>query len=126
MHTPTKSKNVLDPCSLGPLESTVNLISRHVGAGEVHHGLQTTVVLGCLTDLQGKLACAPSSTPSHINPDRIHECHALQTLIEVLNTINSLWREVLKGEAGLLCLYHLVDFIYDLHCEQRSQNTEEE
>ena len=71
--TSTKSQDVLNSRRLGALEREVDLLAGHVGAREVHHGLETAEVLRGLADFEGELASASASTPRHIDPYRVEE-----------------------------------------------------
>jgi len=48
----SKSKHILEAIGLDGLESMVYLLNRHVGAGEVHHGLHTDNVLHLVGNFQ--------------------------------------------------------------------------
>lgn len=55
-------------------------------------------------DLLRELASATSSAPSHVDPGGVEDGHAVEALIEVLNALVRLRREVLEGVHGCLAL----------------------
>jgi hypothetical protein len=64
-------------------EGVVDLGTRHVGAGEMHHGLQAAILLGGGANLQSLLRRAAAGTPRHINPLRLERGHAIESLEQV-------------------------------------------
>jgi hypothetical protein len=41
--------------------------------------------------------------------------HAVHPIVEILDTLGSLWREELEGEGGVACPFGFVEHVFDVH-----------
>lgn len=111
-----ESKNVLEAVRLDGLEGVVDLVDRHVGAGEVHHALHADDVLHLVRNVQRQIRRRPTRTPRYVAERRVVGHHPLHPLQQVLHPILRLWREELEREQNLLLLQQrLLDLLYHLH-----------
>jgi hypothetical protein len=61
-----ESENVLEAVGLDGGESVVDLVNRHVGAGEVHHGLDADDVLHPVGDVEGEIGGGATGAPGDV------------------------------------------------------------
>lgn len=111
-----KRENVLEAIRLDSLKGVIDLLDRHIGAGEMHHGLDADHVLHLVGNVEGEIGGGATGAPCNVAEGRIMCHHAIHPLEQVVHTILRLGREVLEGEhhpaaiAGGGCpdlLYHL-------------------
>lgn len=94
----TKREDILEAIGLDSLKSMVDLLNRHIGAGEMHHGLNTDHVLHLVGNVKGEIGGGATGAPSNVAEGRIMSHHAVHPLEEVIDTVLRLRREELEGE----------------------------
>ena len=110
-----QGEDVLDAALAAGLEGRGDDLHRHVGAGEVQHGLQPEQVLNVAGDLQRQLGSAPSRAPGDIDEGGREVGHALDAPVEVLDSRRRLRREVFERLEGLVRVDGTADLVDDLH-----------
>ena len=93
-----KREDILKAIRLNSLKSMVDLLNRHIGAGKMHHGLDTDHVLHLVSNVEGEIGGGATGAPSNVTEGRIMSHHPVHPVEEVINTVLRLGREVLKGE----------------------------
>lgn len=100
---------------VGLVESVVDLFHAHVGAGQVHAGLETVHRLGLQDHLAGELGNASAGTPGDVDELGTKVVHAIHAVVEVLDTLSRLGREVFEGKGGRTRPFGLGEEILDVH-----------
>lgn len=113
----SECKHILDPIRLDRGEGVVDLLDRHVGAGEVHHALDAHHVLHPVGDLQRHVRRGPAGSPCDVAEGRVVRHHPLHPLEKVLDAVLRLRREELEREQHPVVIRRrrLVDLLYHLH-----------
>ena len=75
-----KSKDVLETINLDGLKSVVNLLNKHVSAGEMHHGLDADHVLHTVGDVDSEIGGGTPGSPSDVAECRVVSHHTLHPL----------------------------------------------
>mmetsp|Transcript_95911 Transcript_95911/g.253338 ORF Transcript_95911/g.253338 Transcript_95911/m.253338 type:complete len:249 (-) Transcript_95911:57-803(-) len=87
-------------------------VARHldllVRAGEVHVGNGSKLVLGGAGQLQRELRGGAAGTPGEVREQRAEPLHAHNPLLQILDTLGRLGREVLEGKPSSRRLGHEV------------------
>lgn len=96
-------------------QSFVDLLEAHIGTGKVHAGFHTEEGLGLDDHLVGQLGDATTSSPGDVDELGAEHEHALHTVVQVLDTLSGLRREVLEGERGLMSPLGLLEHVPDMH-----------
>lgn len=97
------------------LESVVDLFGVHVGAGQMHAGLKTVDGLGLDDHLAGQLGSLATGTPGDVDELGTKVIHAVHSLVQVLDTLGGLGREVLEGEGRLAGPLGVGEHVFDVH-----------
>lgn len=121
-----EGEDVLDPIGLDGGEGVVDLLDGHVGAGEVHHGLDADHVLHPVRDVQGEVGGGPAGAPGDVAEGRVVDDHPVHPLEKVVHAVLRLGREELEREhhlplaaAAATAVAHagrLPDLLNHLHC----------
>eukprot|EP00047_Mylnosiga_fluctuans_P001809 m.222013 g.222013 ORF g.222013 m.222013 type:complete len:326 (-) comp10693_c0_seq1:116-1093(-) len=88
-------KDVADVAGLGALEGDVQLGPLHVGAGEMHIGLQMVAVLHLQAQVKREIGCGSTRSPGHVGKERPKLLESIEAGLEVLHAIVGLGREEL-------------------------------
>ena len=75
-----ESKDILETINLDGLKSVVNLLNRHIGAGEMHHGLDADHVLHIVGDVDSEIGGGTPGSPSDVAECRVMSHHTLHPL----------------------------------------------
>jgi hypothetical protein len=111
-----ESENVLEAVGLDGGEGVIDLVDGHVGAGEVHHGLDADDVLHPVGDVEGEIGGGATGAPSDVAECGVVSHHAVHPLEEVVHSIVRLGREELEREHHLPFLRKpCLDLLNHLH-----------
>ena len=105
-----KSKDVLETINLDGLKSVVNLLNRHVGAGEMHHGLDADHVLHTVGDVDSEIGGGTLDSPSDVAERRVVSHHTLYPLERPL-LLHSLISLIFFLYVGI-SFFDFFDFLY--------------
>ena len=110
----TESEDVLETINLDGLKSVIDLLHRHVGTGEMHHGLDADHVLHPVGDVESEIGGGTTGSPSDVAECGVVSHHTLHPLEQVVHCIFSFGREELEREHHFIfpCL---PDLLYYLH-----------
>lgn len=92
----------------------VDPVNRHIGAGEVHHGLDTDHILHSVDDIESEIGGGSTGAPGDVAESRVVSDHALHSFEEVIDAIFGLGREEFEGEDDARVV-GFSDLIYYLH-----------
>ena len=112
---PSKREHILNPVGSNRLERVVDLLHRHVGAGQMHHRLHADRVLHPRGDLEGEIGGGSSGAPGDVAEGWAVRDQTIHPFEEILDAIFGLRREELEGEGGLALLrrgFDLVDYLH--------------
>ncbi|KAI3484885.1 hypothetical protein L1887_51939 [Cichorium endivia] len=110
----TEGEDVAAAELLGLLEGGVDLVARHVGAGEVHARLEADVGVDGLYERSGEVGGATACVPGDVDELGAEIGHALDTVIEVGEALGGAGREVLEAPPDAAFLFGLCDLVGDL------------
>lgn len=113
----TESENVGAAGLVSLEQGIIDLLNTHVGASQVHTGLEAVNSLSLENHLAGQLGDAASGAPCDVNELGAEVVHAIHTVVEVLNTLGGLGGEVLEGEGGLAAPLGVGEHLLDMHGE---------
>mmetsp|Transcript_11936 Transcript_11936/g.35190 ORF Transcript_11936/g.35190 Transcript_11936/m.35190 type:complete len:302 (-) Transcript_11936:110-1015(-) len=111
----TQRKDVLDALLLGLIQSRLQRVHGDVGACEVHHSVNTDLVLHLGRDVQGHTGGGAARTPGDVAEDWRMRHHALLALKQVLNALLRARREELEREERLPLRHACINLVRDLH-----------
>ena len=111
-----EGKHILDAVGLDSVESMVDLLDRHVGTGEMHHGLDADGVLHLVGDLEGEIGGGATSSPCDVAEGGGVRHHPIHPVEEIIDSILGLGREEFEGEDDLSFLgARITDLLNHLH-----------
>lgn len=93
-----EGEDVLDAIGVDGGEGVVDLVDGHVGAGEVHHGLDAEDVLHPVGDLEGEIGGGSAGAPGDVAEGGVVRRHALHPIEQVVHPVLSLRGEEFEGE----------------------------
>lgn len=113
----TEREDIMNAIGLDGGEGVVDLLDGHVGAGEVHHGLDADHVLHAVGYLQRQIGGGSAGAPRDVAERRVVRHHPLQSVEQVVDTILRLRGEEFEREHNPIVIGRrcLQDLLYHLH-----------